>query len=104
MAKRTYKKKPSNQLKIANERIKELFRQADEVFDEDESLADRYVEIARKLSMRYKTRMPSELKKRFCKNCYCFLVPGRNCRIRTHEGKVVYYCMKCRNVMRFPYK
>ncbi len=102
--KRVYKSKPGNQVKIAKERIEELFKQAADIFDEEPKLADRYVEIARKISMRYKVRIPAKLKKRFCKHCYCYLVPGKNCRVRTHEGKVVYYCQKCRRYMRFPYK
>jgi ribonuclease P protein subunit RPR2 len=102
--KRKYSAKPLNQVKIAKERINELFKQAEEAFDKDEKLADRYVELARKISMKYKVRIPSALKKRFCKHCYCYLVPGKNCRVRTHEGKVVYYCLKCKKYMRFPYK
>lgn len=102
--KRAYSPKPAKQAKTAKERIAELFRLAEEVFDEDEELADRYIGLARKISMRYKVRIPKELKKRFCKHCYSYLVPGKNCRVRTHEGKVVYYCMKCGEVMRFPYR
>lgn len=102
--KREYKQKPEKQVLIAKERIKELFKQAEKIFDEEPKLADRYVQLARKISMKYKTRIPSELKKRFCKHCYCYLVPGKNCRVRTHEGKVVYYCLSCKKYMRFPYK
>jgi ribonuclease P protein subunit RPR2 len=102
--KRPHSRKPASQVSIAKERIQELFRQAEEVFDEDPKLADRYVELARKISMKIKVRIPSSLKRKFCKHCYCFLKPGKNCRVRTHEGKVVYYCQKCKKYMRFPYK
>jgi ribonuclease P protein subunit RPR2 len=102
--KRAYRAKPYKQVKIAKERINELFRQAEEMFDEDPKLSDRYVQIARKISMKLKVRIPPELKRRFCKHCYCYLVPGKNCRVRTHEGKVVYYCRQCKKFMRFPYK
>jgi ribonuclease P protein subunit RPR2 len=102
--KRQYSSKPGKQVKNAKERIAGLFKQAEEVFGKDEKLADRYVELARKISMRFKVRIPKELKKRFCKHCYTYLVPGKNCRVRTHEGKVVYYCQKCKKFMRFPYK
>ncbi len=101
--KRPYSKKPQKQVEIAKERIAELFRQAALSFDEDHLLSDRYVEIARKISMKIKVRIPSELKRRFCKHCHSYLVPGRNCRVRTHEGKVVYTCGVCRKFMRFPY-
>lgn len=102
--KRACKSKPKEQISIAKERITELFKQAEKVFDEDSKLANRYVELARKISMKIKVTIPSSLKKRFCKHCYCFLVPGKNCRVRTHEGKVVYYCRQCKKYMRFPYK
>lgn len=102
--KREYKAKPKEQVKIAKERINELFKQANEVFDEDPKLSDRYVELARKISMRLKVRIPRELKRKFCKHCYSYLVAGKNCRVRTHEGKVVYYCQNCKKYMRFPYK
>ena len=88
---------------IARERIEILFKEADAVFHEDSSLSQRYVDLARKLSMKYRVRMPRELKRRFCKHCYCFLKPGVNVRIRNQEGKMVYYCFSCKKFMRFPH-
>ena len=101
--KRAYKPKPKKEKQIALERIKVLFQQAKEVFKKDKSLANRYVKLARELSMKYKVRIPPNLKRRFCKNCYSYLMPGVNARIRTRNGKVVYYCMECKKYMRFPY-
>ena len=103
-AKRGYSRKPEGQVKIAKERIAELFKQADEVFKEDPKLSNRYVVLARKISMKFKVRISPILKKKFCKHCYSFLKVGSNCRVRTHEGKVVYSCMNCKKFMRFPYK
>lgn len=94
-------------LKRAMERIHELFRQAEEAFfdpDRGPGYSDSYVKLARKIAMKYQLRLPSALKRRFCKHCYAYLVPSENCRVRTHEGHVVYYCYKCKNYMRFPYK
>jgi ribonuclease P protein subunit RPR2 len=102
--KRTYKSKPENQVKIAKERIAELFKQAESAFSKNPELSDRYVALARKISMRLKVRIPPLLKRRFCKHCYSYLVPGKNCRVRTHEGKVVYTCGVCKKFMRFPYR
>jgi len=104
MVKRKYSKKPQEQLDIAKKRILKLFLQAEQVFPEDPLLANRYVEIARKISMKLKMRIPSELKKRFCKNCYCYLVPSVNCRVRLQDKKLVYFCKNCKHFMRFPYK
>lgn len=94
-------KKPEEQKKIAKERIVILFKHADEVFSKDKALANRYVALARKISMKYKVRIPRELKRKFCKHCYKYLKPGVNCRVRTRDGKVVYYCLECKKFMRF---
>jgi ribonuclease P protein subunit RPR2 len=101
--KRGYKKKPTKQREIALERIKILFKQAGEIFKKEPKLSDRYVHLARKIAMKYKVRIPSQLKKRFCKHCYKYLVPSVNCRVRVQRGKVVYYCLNCKKFMRFPY-
>jgi len=100
--KRKHKKKPALFREIAQERIIQLFEQAELVFHEDKRLSDRYVEIARKISMKYKVKIPKELKKRFCKHCHSYLVPGNNLRIRLTEKKIVYYCLYCKRHMRFP--
>ncbi|MBS3110092.1 ribonuclease P [Candidatus Woesearchaeota archaeon] len=101
--KRAYKDKAAKFRKIALERIIILFGEAKNIFSYDPKLSDRYVFLARKIAMKYKVRLPNELKRKFCRRCHSFFMPGKNCRIRTHEGKVVYFCMKCKNIMRFPY-
>jgi ribonuclease P protein subunit RPR2 len=101
--KRKYKEKPVKQKEIAEERIKILFQHAKTVFKKDPSLSNRYVKLARELAMKYKVRIPSALKKQFCKHCYTYLMPSVNARVRTRHGKVVYYCIKCKHYMRFPY-
>jgi len=90
--------------KIARERIDSLFKEAKKAFKEDKSLSNRYVEMARKIAMKCKVRIPSELQRSFCKHCYTYLMPGKNLRVRTQEGHVVYYCLECKKFMRFPYK
>ena len=65
-----YHKKPDKQLRIAKERIKFLFKLAKEVFRKNPLLSDKYVKMARRIAMRYKVRLPIELKKRFCRNCH----------------------------------
>lgn len=87
--------------KRAENEIKELFRQAESA---DKKHADRYVEIALKISTKTKTPVPKELKRRYCKNCNVYLVPDKNCRIRLSKGKIVYYCLECKHFRRFSYK
>ena len=102
--KKKYSKKPEELKKIALDRIKKLFKEADSMYGEDSRLSDRYVALARKMAMKFKVNIPSNLKKKFCKHCYSYLRPGKNCRIRVQNNKVVYYCSNCKKYMRFPYK
>lgn len=99
--KKIHLKKQKEMKQIAKERIKYLFKQAKEAFNKNPAVSNRYVTLARKISMKYKVPIPRELKRRFCKHCYKYLVPGKNCRIRTKNGKVVYYCQNCKKYMRF---
>ena len=102
--KRKHIKKPVQQQKIASERINILFNEAKRMFDEDSKLSDRYVKLARKISMKYKVKIPPEFKRNFCKNCHGYLVPGKNLRVRTNKGHMVYYCLNCKHFMRIGYK
>lgn len=101
--KQRHKKKPEVQKKIAKERIDLLFLRAQEASKEDLELSHRYVALARTIAMKYKVPIPQVWKRRFCHYCHSFLVPGKNCRVRLSEGKMVYYCCHCKKFMRYPY-
>ncbi|MBI2564947.1 hypothetical protein HYV79_03070 [Candidatus Woesearchaeota archaeon] len=88
-----------DQKKIALRHIKELLEEA----EKNTEFAKRYVHLARNISKRTKTPIPSGLKRRFCKKCSTFFIIGENCRVRTTNGKVSYTCLECKNVQRFPY-
>jgi ribonuclease P protein subunit RPR2 len=91
--------------KIALKRINKLFLMAeDKALSGNLSIANRYVSIARKLSMRYLVPIPKEFKHRFCKHCYFFLLPDSNSRFRVHRGKLIIYCNNCRKFTRIPLK
>lgn len=92
------------QKEIAKERVMTLFEQAETMFPKRKDLANRYVGLARKISMKVRMRIPSELKRRFCKHCYKYLKPGINARIRTRAGKVIISCLECNKFMRIPVK
>ncbi len=99
------KNKKSNKIQlIAKARIKFLFKEAKDTFKENSKLSDKYVKIARRIAMKYKIRLPSEFKKRFCKHCHKYLVPSVNCRIRLHKHRLIYYCLSCKHFMRYPVK
>lgn len=92
--------------KIALERIDILFSLAERVFPYDKELANRYVEIALAVQQKAKVRMPRKWKRRYCKKCHSFLVPGVNARVRLREERmphVVVKCLECGYIMRYPY-
>jgi len=82
--------------KIALERIAQLFKEA----RINKEKADRYVELARKISMKANISIPSIYKRQFCKHCYKYFKEG-NYRVRTRNKMVIYYCLNCKKYMKF---
>jgi ribonuclease P protein subunit RPR2 len=97
---------PDRQIeRIAIERIKTLFKRAEETFPSDPNLAQRYVDLARKIAMRTRLCLPIELRRRVCRYCNTFLVPGATSRIRIkqrREPHVNITCLKCGKTTRIP--
>lgn len=93
-----------NRKELALSRIRRLFELAEDAFKKNPERADRYVNLARKISTKLKVRIPSVYKRKFCKNCNKFLKPGVNCRVRTKNGMLVYSCLNCKNISRFKLK
>ena len=96
-------RRPRWMLKIAEERIDILFKLAEESYNTHPHRSDRYVEMARNIATKYNIRMPRIWKRRFCKNCYKFLKPGKNCQIRLKNSCVTIKCLECGNVLTLPY-
>lgn len=103
--KRRSRRKPTEQLEIARERIEILFRQAEIEFPCHPELSNRYVEIARKISMKFNVPIPSRMKKRFCKACKNYLVYGRNARVRLNSARkyILITCLNCSSKMKYGY-
>ncbi|MBW2991925.1 ribonuclease P [Candidatus Woesearchaeota archaeon] len=101
--KRKHVKKPLEQRRIALQRIKTLFNEARSAFKNEPKLSDRYVELARKIAMKSKVRIPRHLKRQFCKHCHSFLIPSKNCTVRLQKSRVIYTCHNCNKIMRFSY-
>lgn len=88
---------------IADERISRLFELAEKRFETEPELSDLYIGLARKIGMSYNVSIPSEFERRMCSECFSFLVPGRNCRVRINSknSTVNYKCSECGNVDRY---
>lgn len=94
-----------NAKQIALQRIHRLFRLAKETIHENPELAQRYVEIARKIAMRTRLRLPKEYRRMVCRHCKSFILPGVNCRVRIQPKRkphVVVTCLNCGKHMRIP--
>lgn len=83
--------------------IVNLFELAEKEYLLHPERSHRYIEVARNISMRTRTRIPSSLKRRFCNKCHHFLMHGKNCRVRTKNAKVVITCLDCGTIMRIPF-
>ena len=99
--------KMSQVKEIARQRIRTLFRLAMDTANEAPDLAQRYVEIARRIAMRSRLRIPKEYRRLICRHCKSFIFPGVNCRVRIQpkrEPHMVITCLNCGKHMRIPLK
>lgn len=90
-----------NKRRILRE-IKRLLNLALKPMD-DVCLADRYVELARELSMKSRVRIPRELKYFICKGCKRILIPGKTARFRIRRRgatRMIVTCLRCGHVYR----
>jgi ribonuclease P protein subunit RPR2 len=96
-------KRTKEMVNIAGERIDILFDLAEEEASAHNLLrANRYVELARKIGMRYNVRIPTRYRRRYCKHCHAYLLPSVSCRVRVSNGKVIYFCENCGDYLRIP--
>lgn len=98
--------KPDWQQKIAKERIQILFSLAEKEFKKHPERSRRYIQLARKIGLRYNVRLSKELKRKFCKNCNSLLIPGKTeqVRIDSKNKVIVRTCLSCNRIYRHPYK
>jgi ribonuclease P protein subunit RPR2 len=97
---RQVSKKPDWQQRIARERIEILFREAEKNFKKHPERSRRYVELARKIGLRYNVRFPRELKRRFCKKCNTLLIPGVDSQVKRKD--LIIKCPECKILYRYP--
>ena len=91
--------------RIAEERIKILFKYAFEYAKKDLELSRKYVELARKIAMRANIRLKN-LKRKFCKYCNTPLIFGYTARVRLDKRHktINVTCLVCNRTKRYPYK
>lgn len=92
---------------IALQRIQVLLELARKVNQDRSDLAQRYLELARKIAMSVRLHLPKEHRLNFCRHCKSFILPGVNSRVRiqTHrEHHIVRTCMFCGRYSRIPFQ
>jgi len=67
--------------KIALERIYRLFDLAEKEFEKHKERSNRYIELAWNISLKYRIRMPLNLRAFFCRKCKHYLKKNKNCEI-----------------------
>ncbi len=89
---------------MARKRINVLFHEARKAaLIGRQDRANRYVEMARKMGMRYNVPLPSSFRRRVCNRCYSYMLPSSTCRVRLNRGKLVTRCCACGSINRYVY-
>jgi ribonuclease P protein subunit RPR2 len=90
-------------VRIARERIADLFALAElESGRRGDPLANRYVQLARKVGTRYNVRLPVEYRELYCRGCSAYWVEGRTVRTRLRGTGRVRTCLACGRSRRTP--
>ncbi len=89
--------------KIAERQIISYFEDIERMKPKDIELANRYVDICRRIAMRCKVRIPRIYKRQICNKCKGILIPGITARVRVRNNKrthVTITCLRCKNYKR----
>ncbi len=89
---------------MAYQRILRLFELAESHHHIHPERSREYMRLAQRIAMRYRVKMPRELKMRVCKGCSTYLVPSVTMRVRIRDGYVLYTCLLCGREKRYPYR
>jgi len=81
---------------LVAERMQILIKNALTNARSNPKLAERQASLAKRLSTKYRVRMPYELRINFCKKCKKFIVPGFTARIRLGRSAVKSIRITCR--------
>ena len=80
-----------------------LVRSALEKVKTDAELAQKQAMLAKRISTKFRIRLPYEVRQLYCKKCKRFIIPSVNARVRvgrTNVKAVRITCLKCGHVYR----
>ena len=90
---------------LASERMTILLNIAKETLRTNPKRAQHYFQLARRLGMRYKVRLPPQFRGLICRHCKKLIVPGINARVRLQQRRephIVITCLECGGQRRTP--
>ena len=91
--------------KEAKEILPKLFPKAKEARKKgDRRMHTVYSNKIRYLRNKFKIKLDARLKRQVCKHCYRVFVPTINVRVRSREGKLIYFCLDCKKYTKFTLK
>jgi len=94
-----------NQIRaIAQQHIAHLFCMAEVASHDRLDLTDRYVEMAVRIARRTRVHIPAHMKRRFCRSCGAYLVPGKTARVRINQRRSTHLtvtCLRCGRIARY---
>ena len=87
---------------IATQRMQILFHNALSNAKNNPRLAERQAEIVKKISMKFKIKMPFEISSSFCKKCKKFIPPGiaSKTRLGSKPKSIRITCSYCNHTYR----
>ena len=88
---------------MAMRRIEILVQNALENAKSDGELAQKQAMLAKRISSKFRVRIPYEIRQLYCKKCKRFIVPGVTARVRVGRANVKAVritCLKCGHVYR----
>lgn len=81
-----------------------LLKLASERTPMDMAVARSAVRDALRLSQSLRVRIPLEEKRKLCRSCFAYLVPGVTSTVRTRNGRVIIRCTECNAVKRLQFR
>ncbi|MGH9921467.1 MAG: ribonuclease P protein component 4 [Nitrososphaerales archaeon] len=92
-----------SQKDLAMQRIEILVQNALETVKSDTELAQKQAMLAKKISNKFRVRLPYEIRQLYCKNCKRFIVPSIDARVRIGRSNVKAVritCLRCGHIYR----
>jgi len=86
---------------LAHERVDLLTANA--LRERDQELANKQARLAKKIAMRFRLRLPYDIRQLYCKKCKLFMIPGRSARVRMGRSNtrgIRITCLNCGHVYR----